>query len=64
VERFGDRVVAAMGDHKVHQRDDPGLGKELFSPHIRRQLILAVTRARGHDVAVRGATEDINQALH
>ena len=54
VERLGDRVVAAVGDHEVDLGDDRRLGQERFAGHVVGQPELVGQRALADDHPVSG----------
>ena len=64
VQRLGDRVVAAVGDHQVDLGEERGLGQELGTGHVAGELVLGVLGSLGDDVAVWRGAEDVHQALH
>ena len=64
MEALGGRVVAAVGDDQVDQRQHRGLGDELLAPHVGGQLVLVVLGTLRDDVAVRGAAEHVDQPPH
>ena len=55
VEALGRRVVPAVGDDDVGERQESRLRDELVAPHVVRELELGRLRALGDDEAVRRA---------
>ena len=64
VEALRRRVVAAVGDDEVDERQQRGLREELGAPHVRREVVLLVLRSLGDDESVRRAGEHLDQATH
>ena len=64
VQRLGDGVVAAVGDHQVDLRDHLGLRQHLRADHVVRQRDPVGLRSLADDEAVPGGAEHVDQALH
>ena len=64
VQALGGGVVAAVRDHQVGARDDRGLRQELRAVHVAGQLQFGVQRSLGHDVAVRGGRQAVDDPAH
>ena len=64
VQRLGRGVVPTVSNHQVNLVDDGGLGEELCSHHVVRQLELVVLGSFAHDKLVRGFPQDIHESLH
>ena len=64
VERLGDGVVAAVGDHEVHLREDRRLRQEPLPRLVVVERDLVGERALRDDDPVLGGGQQVDQALH
>ena len=61
MEALRRRVVPAVRDHEVDERQDRRLRQELLAPHVLGELVLGVLRTLGDDEAVRRARQHVDE---